>query len=125
MTPDQVAVTLAGAAASALVVWFFWLKKEVGMRAALTSGGDQEATILVKGGYTPDTVVVARGTPVRLLVRREETSPCSEQVVFDDFGKSAVLPEGTQVPVELLPTTPGRYRFTCQMGMLQGTLVVE
>ena len=125
MTPDQVAVTLAGAAASALVVWFFWLKKEVGMRAALTSGGDQEATILVKGGYTPDTVVVARGTPVRLLFRREETSPCSEQVVFDDFGKSAVLPEGTQVPVELLPTTPGRYRFTCQMGMLQGTLVVE
>ena len=37
MTPDQLAVTLAGLAAIALVVWFFWLKKEEGVRAMLTS----------------------------------------------------------------------------------------
>ena len=125
MTATQIAVTLAGVAGIALVVWFFWLKKEEGMRAALTSGGYQEATILVQGGYTPDTIVVEKGTPVRLVFRREEASPCSETVVFDDFGKSANLPQGKPVAVELMPTEPGRYRFTCGMGMLQGTLVVE
>src|SRR3989304_3599027 len=94
MTATQIAVTLAGVAGIALVVWFFWLKQEEGMRAALTSGGYQEATILVQGGYTPDTIVVEKGTPVRLVFRREEASPCSETVVFDDFGKSANLPPG-------------------------------
>ena len=125
MTPDQVLVTLAGLAGIALVVWFFWLKKEEGTRAALTSSGYQEATILVKGGYTPDTVVVERGKPVRLVFRREETSHCSETVVFDACGKHAQLPEGKPVAVELLPAEPGEYEFACGMGMLRGTLVVE
>ena len=125
MTTAQLLVTLAGVVSIAGVVWFFWLKKAVGVRAALTSGGYQEATILVRGGYTPDTIVVERGTPVRLVFRREETSPCSETVVFEAFKKSAALPEGKTVPVELLPTEPGEYGFTCGMGMLRGTLVVE
>ena len=125
MDAAQLTVTLAGAGLITLVVWFFWLKKEEGMRATLTSSGYQEATILVKGGYTPDTIVVDRGKPVRLLFRREETSPCSEQVVFDAFGKSARLPERKPVAVELMPSEPGEYAFTCQMGMLRGILVVE
>lgn len=125
MEPDQLVVTVLGAAAIAVVVWFFWLKRKDGVRAAFTSGGYQEATILVQGGYTPDTVVVRSGTPVRLVFRREETSPCSETVVLDGFGKSANLPQGKPVAVELMPTEPGRYRYTCGMGMLQGTLVVE
>lgn len=125
MTPDQIVVTLVGVGAIALVVWYFWLTKAVGTRAALTSSGYQEQMILVKGGYTPDTVVVERGKPVRLVFRREETSPCSEQVVFDDFEKTARLPEGEPIAIELMPTEPGEYAFTCQMGMLRGKLVVE
>lgn len=125
MTTSQLLVTLAGVVSIAGVVWFFWLKKATGVRAALTSDGYQEATILVKGGYTPDTIVVERGKPVRLVFRREETSPCSETVVVDAFGKSAMLPEGEAVPVELMPTEAGEYEFTCGMGMLRGELVVE
>ena len=125
MTPDQLAVTLGGLAAIGFVVWFFWLQRTAGTRATLTSSGYQEATILVQGGYTPDTVVVERGPPVRLLFRREESSACSEQVVLGDFGKSARLPQGRTVAIELLPTEAGSYPFTCQMSMLRGTLIVE
>ena len=74
MDVAQVTVTLAGAGLIALVVWFFWLKKEEGMRATLTSSGYQEAMVLVKGGYTPDVVVVQHGKPVRLNFRREESA---------------------------------------------------
>jgi hypothetical protein len=95
------------------------------LRRRLPRPAAQEAMILVKGGYTPDTIVVERGKPVRLTFVREESSPCSEQVVFDAFGKHAALPEGKQVAVELLPTEPGEYPFTCQTSMLRGTLVVE
>ena len=126
MAATQLAVTIAGVASIAGVVWFFWLKKTPGTRAALTAGGYQEAMVLVKGGYTPDTIVVQRGKPVRLVFRREESSPCSETVVFDAFEKSARLPEGEQVAVELPPPDEaGEYAFTCQMGMLRGALVVE
>ena len=125
MEPSQIIVTAAGALTIAGIAWFFWLKKATGVRATLASSGYQETMILVKGGYTPDRIVVERGRPVRLTFRREESSPCSEQVVFDAFGKHAELPEGEQVAVELPPAEPGEYSFTCQMGMLRGTLVVE
>ena len=82
MTPDRWIVTLAALAFAAFVVWFFWLKRSKGVRAAETSGGYQEAMILVKGGYTPDTIVVRAGRPVRLNFRREETAACSEKVIF-------------------------------------------
>ena len=125
MTPDRIVVTALGFALIAFIVWFFWLKKSKGTRAALTSSGHQEAMILVKGGYTPDVVVVQHGKPVRLNFRREETASCSEMVLFPDFGKSAQLPTGETVAVEFVPPHPGKDEFACQMGMFRGTLIVE
>ena len=125
MTPDRWMVTLAGLALVTFIVWFFWLKRTMGVRAGETSGGYQEAMILVKGGYTPDVIIVQHGKPVRFNFRREETAACSEMVIFNDFGKSAHLPTGETVPVEFLPEQPGEYEFTCQMGMLRGKLIVE
>ena len=125
MNASQIAVTVAGTGAITLVVWFFWLKRAAGTHAALTASGWQEQMVLVKGGYTPDTIVATAGKPLRLVFRRDETSPCSEMVIFDDFKKSAHLPEGEAVAVELMPDKPGEYPFSCQMGMLRGTLVIE
>lgn len=125
MTADRVIVTVVGLALAALIVWFFWMKKARGHRAALTSDGYQEAMILVKGGYTPDVIVVQHGKPVRLRFRREETASCSEIVQFPDFNKSAKLPVGEEVHVEFLPEKPGEYGFSCQMGMFRGRLIVE
>jgi plastocyanin domain-containing protein len=107
------------------IAWFFWGPRKSGVRAATASSGYQEAMILVKGGYTPDVIVVQHGKPVRFNFRREETAACSEMVIFNDFGKSAQLPTGETVPVEFLPEKPGEYEFTCQMGMFRGKLIVE
>ena len=125
MTPDRLFVLIAGLALVAFIVWFFWLKRVKGVRAAETSSGHQEAMILVKGGYTPDTIVVRHGKPVRLNFRREETAACSEKVVFADFDKSADLPTGETVAVEFVPAEPGEYEFACPMGMFRGRLIVE
>ena len=122
---DNLLVTLGAAGLIGGIVWFFWGLRKEGYRAAVASSGYQEAMVLVKGGYSPDTIVVRAGKPVRLTFRREEASPCSEMVVFGDFGKSATLPAGESVAVEFLPKDPGTYEFTCQMGMLRGRLIVE
>ena len=125
MTPDKVIVIVVGIALIAGIAWFFWGPRRGGYRVGITTGGFQEAMVLVKGGYTPDVIVVQHGKPVRLNFRREESAACSEMVIFGDFGKSAHLPEGQIVPVELMPERPGEYPFSCQMGMLRGRLVVE
>ena len=125
MSADRWIVTLAGLGLVAFIVWFFWLKRSGGIRATETSGGYQEAMILVKGGYTPDTIIVRSGRPVRLNFRREETASCSEKVVFADFQKSAELPTGQTVAIELLPKEAGEFGFSCAMGMFCGRLIVE
>jgi len=125
MTADRWMFTLLGTASILFIIWFFWLKRTTGLRAAETTGGYQEAMILVKGGYTPDTIIVRHGRPVRLNFRREETASCSDKVIFADFQKSADLPTGQTVPVEFLPKEPGDFAFGCPMGMFRGRLIVE
>ena len=125
MTSDRWIVLVSGLLLIGFIVWFFWLKRAKGVRAAETSGGYQEVMVLVKGGYTPDTIVVRHGKPVRLNFRREETASCSDKVVFADFRKTADLPTGQVVAVELLPKEPGEHVFSCPMGMFKGRLVVE
>ncbi len=125
MTPAQILVTGGGLAVIGFIAWFFWLKRTAGVKATVVSDGYQEQLILVRGGYTPDTIRVAAGRPVRLLFRREETAVCSEHVLLPDFGKSAALPTGQVVPLEFMPAEAGTHEFTCQMGMLRGQIVVE
>ena len=125
MTADKWLVLIGGILLIVLIVWFFWLKRTKGVRASESSKGHQEIMVLVKGGYTPDTIIVQHGRPVRLNFRREETASCSEKVVFPDFNKSADLPTGETVPVEFRPDEPGEYEFTCAMGMFRGRLIVE
>src|SRR3990170_1342314 len=121
---DVVLVNLAGLGLITLIVWYFWLSKPTGTLAGVTGDGVQEAFIVVKGGYSPDTIRVTAGRPVRLVFNRQESDPCSERVVLDAFGVSAELPQGSNVPLEFTPTEPGSYEFACQMGMLRGTVVV-
>lgn len=117
-------VNLIGLAFIALVVWYFWLYRREGVQVAMIAGV-QETTIKVKGGYDPDVIVVKKGKPVRLNFLRQESSMCSEMVIFDKLQKSAKLPEGETVSIEFTPQQNGEIPFQCQMGMLRGRVIVE
>ena len=78
----------------------------------------------VRGGYSPDVIVVKQGVPVRLNFRREETSSCSERVVFGDFHVARDLPAFKTTPVEFTPDRAGEFTFTCGMNMMRGKLIV-
>ncbi len=126
MSPGQIAVTAAGAAAIVWVLWYFLFSRRPGAAAAaIDAGGVQEIPILVKGGYTPDTILVQAGKPVRLQFYRDETADCSERVVFEAFGINQALPAFQTTTVEFTPTEPGEYQFRCGMNMLKGLVVVE
>ena len=124
MSTAQYAVTAVGVAAIVWVLWYFLYSSGPAI-AAGGAGGVQEVRVTVKGGYTPDTIVVRAGTPVRLQFYRDETADCSERVVFEDFGIDAVLPAFQTTAVEFTPEEAGEFRFRCGMNMLKGLLVVE
>lgn len=125
MTTTQIIVTLSGFALSVLIAWYFWFAPKAQTHVAVSESGAQEVAITVKGGYTPDVIVVQRDRPVRLTFTRQESSACSEKVLFPDFNQNALLPEGEQVTLEFTPDKAGEFGFQCQMGMLRGKLIVE
>lgn len=125
MNTIQVLVSLGGVGIILFIIWFFWLAPKEKTTVTATSTGVQEVSVIVKGGYTPDIIVVKAGQPLRMRFTRQESSTCSEMVLFPDFNLNAKLPEGQEVPVEFTPDKPGEYGFQCQMGMLRGKLIVE
>lgn len=125
MSNLQIFVILSGVVLTVLIAWYFWFAPKAQTRVAVSASGAQEVAITVKGGYTPDVIVVQKGRPVRLTFTRQESSACSEKVLFPDFNQNALLPEGEQVTLEFTPAKEGEYGFQCQMGMLRGKLIVE
>src|SRR5690606_22235280 len=105
--------------------WYFFFAEGSSGSATAAAGGVQEVTVQVAGGYTPSQIRVRAGTPVRLHFDRQETSSCSEEVVFPDFGIKRFLPAFKTTDVEFTPDKTGSYEFTCGMGMLRGRLIVE
>ena len=70
-------------------------------------------------------IVVKQNVPVRLNFYHDETSSCSEQVVFGDFGIARDLPAYKTTPFEFTPDKTGEFNFVCGMNMLRGKLIVE
>lgn len=95
------------------------------MRPSHQHDAPAEYTIVVKGRFTPSTVVLTPGHRHRLVFRRDETSGCSEHVVFPTLGRSVLLPPFEEVVLELPDLRPGTYPISCQRGVLYGRLVIR
>ena len=117
-------VLIAGIAAIAWVNWYFFLAERKTVSATST-GAAQEVEIEVKGGYDPGVIRLKRGQRARLVFNRQETSPCSEEIVIPAFGVKEFLAPFKKTTVEILPMDAGTFEMTCGMSMLHGTLVVE
>lgn len=124
MDSTEIIVLVGGILLIALTLWYFFGEREK-VSVAENCAGIQEIDVSVKGGYSPDVIVVKKDTPVRLNFYRGETSSCSEQIVFGDFGISKDLPAFKTTPIEFTPDKTGQFTFTCGMNMLRGKLIVE
>ncbi|MGB7062793.1 MAG: cupredoxin domain-containing protein [Candidatus Zixiibacteriota bacterium] len=121
----QIMVTVLGVLLIILVNWYFFFSKGKTGQARVETGGIQEVKVIVKGGYSPDVIVVKKGIPVRIDFYRDETAECSDTIVFGDFNIRKPLPAFKTTPIEFTPEKPGEYTFTCGMGMMRGKLIVE
>lgn len=65
MTPTEMTVLAASAAAIGWIHWYFFVAGRRTARAATTGTGVQEVTVRVDGGYSPAGIEVEAGRPVR------------------------------------------------------------
>ena len=125
MTTTQIAVTLLGLAAIVWINWYFFVAGRTAVAARTDRTGAQRVRVEVKGGYAPAVIRVRAGAPVRLEFHRDETNPCTEEVVLPDFGIRTFLPAHQVTAVQFTPVKPGTYEFTCGMGMVRGRLIAS
>ncbi len=116
---------LLGLAVIAWVVWYFFLSKRAEEGSTSAAGGMQEIHVTIKGGYIPELIHARPGLPLRIHFRREETSPCSEEVVFPELGIRRHLPAFETTAVDIPAPAAGSYGFSCAMDMMHGRLEVR
>ena len=121
-TSDRVAAIAIGLALLVFLYVFFFGKKRAPVQPPPM--GAQEITIVVAGGYKPDTIVAKKGMPLKLVFDRRETNPCSDEVVLPEFGIRYPLPAHAKTVIEVTPQREGEFPFSCGMNMLHGKIKV-
>jgi plastocyanin domain-containing protein len=124
MDTYQILVTIGGVTLIALILWFFFGPRHA-TTARAASGGAQEVEVSVRASYAPDRIDVRAGQPVRIRFRRDDPNPCTDQVVFPDFGVVRDLPLGQVTTIEVTPPAAGEYPFHCGMNMVRGKLIAK
>lgn len=75
--------------------------------------------------YSPNYFKVKAGVPVRWEITDKGTSGCTNAVVSKELFSGQISLEIGQTSIkEFTPTKPGRYKFSCWMGMVSGAIEV-
>lgn len=75
--------------------------------------------------YEPNYFILRSDIPVRWEISNEGASGCTNAVISKDLfdGEISIVPGEISVK-EFIPPKPGRYRFSCWMGMVSGVIEV-
>jgi Cu+-exporting ATPase len=123
MTGTDIAVLIGAIVLLAALAWFFLAPRRA--TQALNEGGEQSIDIIVKGGYSPDTIQATVGVPLRITFDRQESGSCTEKVIIPAFRVAADLPANRRTTIVLTPDAVGTYEFACGMNMVHGKLIIN
>ena len=110
-----VAILLIG-----FILWWFFGKHEESVENANVNQGIQEANIVVKGGYSPSTVVLKQGVPAKINFDMKDSTACLSHVVFEQLGVDKDLTKQKVTTIDIPTDKKGTYNFACGMDMFHG-----
>ncbi len=101
-------------------------QKQKRSRAGRNAKSVQSATVtLTDNGYQPASLKLRRGVPARVTFVRRIEETCGTEIALPAYNIRRALPLNQPVVVEFTPDKAGEFNFTCGMGMLRGTVVVQ
>ncbi|MBU1966670.1 sulfite exporter TauE/SafE family protein, partial [Patescibacteria group bacterium] len=107
------------------VTYFFSAQRFEQSASAIVTDGVQQVEIqILNRGYSPNYVKVRRGVPVQLTLQSNGVYSCALSFVFKEFGINTFLESTDLQSFTFTPNKPGKYAFTCSMGMYTGTMEV-
>ncbi len=118
---DKLLVSISGFVSIIAIYWFFFGKKPSFAKATEGQGSN---TIIVNGGYKPNTIEIPQNKKTVLIFIRKDENSCLEELIIPDFKIKKYLPLHTPVTVTLSPTRPGTFNFHCGMNMFHGNIKV-
>ena len=121
----RIIILCLGVALIAFIAWWFFGKHNVATENASVNSNKQSVDIVVKGGYSPEKVILERGIPATLNFKRTDSSSCLDHVIFSDFGINQKLPQGKTEPIKIDTSKPGEYEWACSMNMFHGKVIVK
>ena len=98
------------------IAWWFFAEHEKVSGHARQKSGYQEIEVEVMGGYSPETIVLKKNVPARIIFHRKDPSSC---LAHED------LPLGEKHVIEITPEKAGEYGYSCGMNMMHGQMIVE
>lgn len=119
MQLDKVIVSIFSLFSIVFTYWYFLMRKEEIVKVK------DSIDIIIKGGYSPETISIPIGKTTKINFIRHDSNTCLEEVVLGDFKIKKFLPLNEQVSIQITPKEKGEYLFSCGMNMFHGKIIVE
>ena len=102
---------------------FLETPKVKGAQTALVNGVQEVYMVQDTDGYTPNNFTITQGTPVRWIITSKNINTCASSIISSRLGIRQGLRKGENI-IEFTPAEAGTMRFSCTMGMYNGSFNV-
>ena len=116
---------IVGVVLIGLIIWWFFGRHQESAGHAQQANNEQTATVVVKGGYSPSTVVLKKGVPAKINFDMQDHTACLSHVVFSSLGVNKDLTKQKITTVDIPTDKAGEIDFACGMDMFHGKVVVK
>lgn len=97
-----------------------------GQSSQITKGVQVIKMTATASGYTPNYFKINAGQKIRWEIFDQGSSGCTNAIIARSFFSEPInlVPGTVSIREFVAPSTPGKYRFSCWMGMISGTIEV-
>ena len=113
----QIIALVVGLAAIVFIIWWFFGKHQESVGTSTIVNDEQNATIVVNGGYSPATVVLKKGVPAEINFDMQDSTACLSHVVFEQLGVNKDLTKQKITTVKIPTDKAATYNYACGMDM--------